>query len=259
MIAPTARFSDRVENYIKFRPGYPPEIITALQSSAGLTPDSVIADIGSGTGILTELFLKNGNPVIGVEPNLEMREAAERLLMEYPNFISVGSSAEATSLAPGSVDLVVAGQAFHWFDQTSAKAEFQRILRPEGGWVALIWNERQTEASPFLAAYEAFLKRHGTDYEEVNHTRIDAEMLGKFFHPSDYACHTFFNRQIFDLEGLRGRLLSCSYVPREGDPGFQPMLEALTPIFEEYQHDNQVFFDYDTRVYLGRFNATPNP
>ena len=186
MIAPTARFSDRVENYVKFRPGYPAELVTTLQSVVGLNPDSIVADIGSGTGILSELFLKNGNPVLGVEPNLEMREAAESLLAPYPRFMSIGSTAEATGLAPGSVDLIVAGQAFHWFDQTSTKAEFQRILRPEGGWVALIWNERQTDASPFLAAYEALLKTHGTDYEEVNHTRINAEMLSAFFHPGPH-------------------------------------------------------------------------
>src|SRR5688572_15000399 len=151
-----SRFSSRVENYIKFRPGYPKEVIDILKTDCGLTESSKVADIGSGTGILSELFLKNGNRVFGVEPNEPMRTAAERLLSAFPEFVSVDGSAEATRLEAGSMDFVAAGQAFHWFDRDAAKTEFKRILKPEG-WVVLIWNERSIDSTPFLREYEKLL------------------------------------------------------------------------------------------------------
>src|ERR1019366_5901844 len=136
----TTRFSSRVENYIKYRPGYPQAIVDLLSARCGLTSASVIADVGSGTGILTELMLRNGNKVFAVEPNRDMREAAERLLSQHPNFISVEGTAEVTRLNDASVDLIVAGQSFHWFDRVKTRQEFLRVLKP-GGWVALIWND----------------------------------------------------------------------------------------------------------------------
>jgi len=168
MIDSTKRFSSRVENYIKYRPDYPPDILELLKGMCGLSGDSVIADIGSGTGILTELFLRNGNEVFGVEPNREMREAAERLLGKYPNFKSISGRAESTTLKVGSVDFITASQAFHWFDRKKARREFLRIIKP-GGWTVLIWNEREL-VSPFARAYEHLLRTYATDYEEVNHS-----------------------------------------------------------------------------------------
>jgi SAM-dependent methyltransferase len=251
---PTKRFSDRVENYVKHRPGYPGEVIDTLRAASGLTPASVVADIGSGTGILTRLFLEKGNEVFAVEPNEAMRAAAEHALGAWPGFQSRGGTAEATGLPPQGVDFIVAGQAFHWFDQGAARVEFARILKPDG-WVALVWNERQTASSPFLREYEAFLREHGTDYQEVNHMRIDESVLAAFYAPGPFQRYTFFNRQEFDLDGLRGRLLSSSYIPQEGTPGYGPMMAALDVLFSRHAREGKVGIDYDTHLYVGRFHV----
>ncbi len=247
----TRRFSTRVENYIKYRPHYPPEVLQTLKERCGLSPASVIADVGSGTGILTEVFLRNGNAVYGIEPNQEMREAAERLLSEYPNFHSLDGRAEATTLPDRSVDFVTAGQAYHWFDRAAARAEFARILRP-GGWVALVWNLRQTGTTPFLRAYEDLLNTYGTDYTEVHFRGDNSEdSLDDFFGGDGPQIASFSNSQYFDFEGLKGRLLSSSYTPEPGHPNHEPMLSALRVIFDEHQVDGKVAFLYNTRLYYG--------
>ncbi len=248
----TRRFSTRVENYIKYRPNYPPQVLETLKEWCGLTPASVIADVGSGTGILSEVFLRSGNLVYGVEPNLEMREAAERLLSDYPNFHSLDGRAEATTLPDGSVDFVTAGQAYHWFERAAARAEFARILRP-GGWVALVWNLRQMSTTPFLRAYEQLLNTYGTDYADVHFKGDNAEdTLHDFYGGDGPQIVTFRNSQYFDFEGLKGRLLSSSYTPEPGHPNYEPMLKALRQMFDEHQVDGKVAFIYDTRLYFGR-------
>jgi len=189
---PTRRFSSRVESYIRYRPRYPQPIIALLERECGLTPASVVADVGSGTGILSELFLAKGNRVFGVEPNPEMREAGQRLLAGYPGFISVDGRAEATTLPHASVDLVTAGQAFHWFDRPSARAEFARILKP-GGWIMLIWNKRRKLGTPVAVAYETLLLRYGTDYYAVDHENVSDEMIAGFFHPAAMCLRVFEN------------------------------------------------------------------
>jgi SAM-dependent methyltransferase len=251
MLNSTQRFSSRVENYIKYRPRYPKAVVELLQRECQLKSASVIADIGSGTGILTELLLQNGNPVFGVEPNKEMREAAERLLSSYANFGSVVGTAEATTLPDKSVDLVTAGQAFHWFDLRKARTEFVRILKPEG-WVALIWNDRNISDRPFFKAYENLLVTYGKDYEAVGAKHVDDKIIGDFFAPSGFKRTHFPNRQDFDFEGLKGRLLSSSYAPEEGHPNHAPMLEALDRMYNEYERGGIVTFEYDTTVYYGQ-------
>lgn len=253
MIDPTRRFSSRVENYVKYRPGYPPVIVDLLRSECGLREHAVIADVGSGTGILAELLLKSGYTVLGVEPNAEMRAAGDRLLESYPGFTSVAATAEQTSLPDHSVDAVAAGQAFHWFDQTRARAEFARIVR-RGGWVVLIWNERRPDATPFLAAYEQLLQQYAPDYANVSHRQVDDSVIGPFFAPSGYKLRTFPNVQSFDFEGLTGRLLSSSYAPDAGHPNHEPMITALRTIFDTYQQNGRVAFEYDTQVYYGQLS-----
>jgi SAM-dependent methyltransferase len=216
-----------------------------------LTASSTIADVGSGTGILSEMFLKNGNTVYGIEPNRGMREAGERLLHLYPNFKSIESAAEATTLADGSVDFVTAGQAFHWFDRKGARREFQRVLKPEG-WTVLVWNERRTDTTPFLIAYEKMLVECGTDYEAVNHTKIDERVVAEFFAPENFRLKIYQNRQAFDFESLKGRLLSSSYTPEEGHPNYSPMLEEIERIFQEHAVSGEVSFDYETKIYYGQ-------
>lgn len=250
MPAPEQRFSDRVENYVRYRPHYPQEVIDWLQGEAALTPQSVIADVGSGTGISAELFLRFGCTVKAVEPNREMREAAERLLGGYPGFHSVNGSAQATTLPDQCADLVVAAQAFHWFNTPETRAEFSRILKP-GGHVVLIWNERKLDATPFLRAYERLLLTFATDYTKVRHENIDAGELSRFFIGS-FITHTFANEQRFDFESLKGRLLSSSYAPAEGQPKHDDMIAELRRIFDACNGSGIVCFEYDTRVHLGR-------
>jgi SAM-dependent methyltransferase len=244
------RFSNRVENYVRYRPGYPTAIVELLKAECGLDSDSVIADIGSGTGKLAEIFLGNGNVVIGIEPGAEMRAAAESILAGYKNFRSVAGTAEATTIAGSSVDIVVAGQAFHWFDPIRSKIECQRILKPNG-WVALIWNERQTDSSPFLQAYEKLLLTLGTDYPVIRHENA-YEAIESFFAPRKPRSTSFPNCQQFDFESLKGRLLSSSYTPEPSHPQFVPMLKTLEAIFNEYQQAGLVQFEYDTRVFYGQ-------
>jgi SAM-dependent methyltransferase len=251
---PTRRFSGRVENYVRFRPRYPAELIACLTSEAGLCASDVVADVGSGTGILSEMFLKLGNEVFGVEPNDEMREAAERILAGFPRFRSVASSAESTGLPAKSVDLVAAAQAFHWFDRNKAKEEFSRILRPPGR-VVLIWNDRKTVGSPFSERYEALLREFGTDYETVDHKNIDWDALDEFFSPNPWKTFSLPNRQELDFEGLRGRFLSSSYVPAAGEARHEAMLEELSRLFEQTGSRGLVRMEYETKIHVG--NLTP--
>lgn len=246
----TLRFSNRVENYVRYRPHYPAEVLEHLRTDCGLTPASIIADIGSGTGFLAEQFLANGNRVFGIEPNREMREAGERLLQNYQDFTSLGATAEETTLLSASVDLITAGQAFHWFDRERCREEFKRILR-QGGWVVLIWNDRRTDSTPFLIEYEHLLQTFGTDYAAVDHKRIDAQVLRDFFGEPPIR-KALPNYQHFDLPSLMGRLLSSSYVPDSTEPGHVQMLDALTQLFELHKKDGRVTLEYDTLVYYGR-------
>ncbi|HLK34563.1 MAG TPA: class I SAM-dependent methyltransferase [Terriglobales bacterium] len=250
-LRPTERFSNRVEDYVRYRPGYPPELLECLRRSCGLTPQWIIADIGSGTGLLTKIFLQNGNRVFGVEPNAEMRTAGEELLRAFDRFVSQEGRAEATGLETGSVDLIAAGQAFHWFDRPRARPEFERILKPSG-WVALIWNERLT-STPFLADYEQLLHRYSREYSKVDHRNVDESVLAEFFHPGGFRQEVFFMRQQFDWQGVRGRWLSSSYVPAPGQPGHDEMEQELHTCFHRYQQDGLVDWEYKTRLYYGRF------
>ncbi len=248
---PTHRFSGRVENYARYRPGYPDVVLDLLRDRCGLTEESEIADVGSETGALARLFLENGNRVFGVEPNAEMRRAGERLLRGHGRFASVAARAEGTTLPDGSVDFVTAGQAFHWFDPGFTRGEFARILKT-GGVVALIWNKRRKEGEPFLAGYEKLLRFHGTDYRDGHHGRRGSpEGVRDFFRPDPVEEATFENRQAFDLEGLRGRLLSSSYVPDAGEPGHPEVMEAAGRLFEEHQAAGRVVLTYDTQVFFG--------
>ena len=246
---PTRRFSDRVENYVRSRPGYPDGVLVVLREHAGLTPSAVVADVGSGTGLSSSLFLRNGNVVFGVEPNAAMREAAERRLGSTPGFRSVAGTAEATTLPDRSVDLIVAGQAFHWFDPPATRREFARVLRP-GGHAVLLWNARRTGSTPFLRAYEDLLLRYGTDYREVRHENVGPAELRMFF-GGPFESRRLENEQRFDLAGLTGRLLSSSYAPAEGHPNHRPMLDELADIFRRYAEEGSVRFEYDVELHFG--------
>jgi len=247
------RFSDRVADYARYRPGYPSGVVQLLREGCGLRPEHVIADIGSGTGVLSKLFLDHGNRVYGVEPNPEMRAAGEAFLRQYANFHSVSGSAEATTLAAHSIDFITAGQAFHWFKPDAARMEFQRILKP-GGWVVIAWNDRRMDETPFAREYETLLQRFGTDYKTVRDAYPEAQTIREFLNDSDLGARDLPNFQIFDWEGLCGRLESSSYAPKEGHPNFAPMMAELQRLFSANQRDCRVRMDYFTRVYFGQFD-----
>lgn len=247
---PTERFSSRVADYVRYRPSYPPAALELLQRRCGLGAGAVVADLGSGTGILTQLLLESGAEVIGVEPNDRMRAAAEHALAGNPRFRSVKGSAEASTLACGSVDLLVAGQAFHWFDVGGARREALRVLRP-AGFGALLWNEHPSAGSAFLTDYEALVRRHAPEYDQVVGSRADETRMRAFFGaPLERA--TFPNQQRFTYEGLCGRLMSSSYAPEAGEPQHEPLLAGLQQVFARHAHAGTVVFPYVTLVYFAR-------
>ncbi|MGA7399721.1 MAG: class I SAM-dependent methyltransferase [Candidatus Sulfotelmatobacter sp.] len=248
----TSRFSDRVENYVLYRPGYPPEALQTLQTECGLTPADVVADVASGTGIWSRMMLENGNCVYGVEPNAEMRGAGERLLSGFPKFTSIAGTAEATTLPSQAVDFVTAAQAAHWFHREHARREFVRILKP-GGWLVLLWNERLTDSTAFLRDYEQLLLTYGTDYQDIRHEKTTSE-VNQFFDPAPYQERKFEMRQEFDYTGIAGRLLSSSYAPGPDHPQYAPMLRELRRIFDAHAVSGRANFEYKTRLYFGRLS-----
>jgi SAM-dependent methyltransferase len=245
-----SRFSSRVENYVKYRPHYPDAVVDVLRREIGFTPDQAVADIGSGTGISCEPFLKSGNTVFAIEPNADMRAAAEKWWGSNRKFHSMDASAEATSLPDHSVDLVVAGQAFHWFDVEKAKDEFRRILKADGH-VLLMWNTR-TRGDEFTRAYEDYLLKFGADFKTVRHEQITPDVFDAFFSPGSYKQIRLPNPQTMDFEGLKGRMLSSSYMPQEGSPNFDEMMRSLREIFDRHQKQNKVVMTYDTELHIGR-------
>ncbi len=247
---PTERFSDRVDDYAKYRPHYSPDIVAGLKRHCSLRKEDMIVDVGCGTGLLAKIFLEHGNPVIGVEPNANMRQAGEQFLSSFATFSMLDGTAERTGLAANTADFVVAAQAFHWFQPEATRREFVRIVKPEG-WVVLIWHDRDVTSTPFLRAYEDFLLRYATDYSTVAHNKVaNYGALEQFFSPNRMQMITQSTRQQLGLEGLRGRLLSSSYAPREG-PRANAMLKELPQLFDAHAANGQVVLEYQTRIYYG--------
>jgi SAM-dependent methyltransferase len=248
---PRERFSNRVDAYVRSRPSYPPGVLRVLEEAGALGRDKDVADVGSGTGIFTRLLLGRCRRVWAVEPNEPMRRAAEEALGGEAGFASVDGGAEATTLPAASVDLVTAAQAFHWFRPDAFRAECARILRP-GGAVALLWNQRLTDATPFLAGFEELLLRHGTDYARVRHEHVDHAALGAFFGPSGFSHAEAPNAQHFDWRGLEDRVRSASYTPAPGQPGFDTLMDALRTLFDAHSQAGRVSLLYTTHLYWGR-------
>lgn len=246
----TRRFSDRVADYLRFRPDYPPALLAWLQRECGLGAHSRVADVGAGTGISSALLLAAGSRVTAIEPNAAMRAAAIAALGDQPRFRAVDGRADATTLAAASVDLVTAAQAFHWFDRSAARREFRRILRPHGR-VAIWWNSRRLAGTPFLTGYEALLQDYGIDYAQVAARYADDASMRDWFGAGLIGSARFEHHQHLDFEGLRGRLLSSSYVPKADHPAHAPMLRALRGLFDATAVDGRVDFAYDTRVFAG--------
>lgn len=237
---PKERFTSRVENYVKYRPGYPQELVTELRR-AGLSDGARVVDVGSGTGISTDLFLRHGYAVTGVEPNEAMRAAALARGQAV-----VEGTAEATGLADGCADLVFCAQAFHWFRRQEARREFLRVART-GGLIAVAWNLRRTTGNEFVEGLEALLGAHSADYAErvKTDTSETVASLGELFAPAEVRMFQTEHGQRLDWPSLLGRLLSASYVP-QGDAEFEAEAMAL---FDRTQRDGFVWMPYDCRMY----------
>jgi SAM-dependent methyltransferase len=249
---PKKIFGPRVEAYVHYRPGYPADVLNPLVKECGLNPDWHVADIGSGTGLLARLFLDFGCAVSGVEPNEEMRLAGEQILADYPNFTSLPGSAEATGLADGSVGLVCAGMAFHWFDIPRAKEEFRRILTP-AGWVALVWNRMLAGPDAFMRDYTGVILETCPAWTETQRRDLPGSSLDlPGFFGGKYRRAACPNQQVLDWDGLRGRTLSIAHVPQPDDPAHGPMFTQLGEIFDRYQSSGKVVVPYETEVYYGR-------
>ncbi len=247
---PRERFSDRVENYAKYRPSYPEKMVGLFQ--AIVPPPSSVADIGSGTGILTRQLLKAGYELFAVEPNQAMRKEAEQALSSYPAFHSVPGAGESTTLADRSVALITCAQAFHWLDRVKTRVEFSRILTANGV-VALIWNERLDNVSLVNREYGDLLSQMAPEYQKVSHRQVGLEEIRSFFAPGEVELQTFPNYQTLNREGFLGRLLSSSYVPNLGQPGHLEIMEAAAKIFDAHNVAGEITFDYETKVFVGRF------
>lgn len=243
-INPKARFSNLADNYAKYRPDYPKEIIKFLTSTIGLSKRHIIADIGSGTGISAKLFLDNGNEVYGIEPNAEMRGTGEKCLSNYTNFYSLDASSENTKLEAESIDIITSGQAFHWFEPEETRKEFLRILKPNG-FVVIFNNRRKLSDTPFMNEYSELIKK----YCEKEHKNLLNTDLPYFFELRTIHKEVFPNPQIFNLERLIGDLVSYSYMPHEGDPGFDDMISEFEILFEKYSNNGMLTFEYETALY----------
>jgi ubiquinone/menaquinone biosynthesis C-methylase UbiE len=248
------RFSNRVADYVRYRPSYPPALLDLLAKECALRPSQTIADIGSGTGLLSKLFLDHGNRLYGVEPNAEMRAAGEEFLRDYPNFTSINGSAETSGLQDTSADFITAGQAFHWFDVEKASREFRRILKP-GGSVVVVWQDRRMEETPFAREYEHLLERFGVDYKKVKDAYPEANKIRNFFDAGTFQSRDLPNQQILDWDGLRGRLRSSSYAPTEKHENYAAMMAELQRIFDAYQQSGSVRMEYFARVYFGKLGG----
>ena len=250
MMRPTERFSSRADNYARYRPDYPAAAVELLTTRCGLSPTAVVADIGSGTGILTGRLLASGAQVFAVEPNDAMRAVAEARFGGQVRFRSVRGTAEATTLPDASVDLLLAAQAFHWFDVAQARREALRVMR-ETAWAALLWNERPPQPGAFLAEYEALLLRHAPEYARITASRAEEASMREFLGGSMQLA-TFPNQQVLDFAGLEGRLLSSSYAPEPGDPQFEPLMQGLREVFNRHERGGSVVFPYRTLVYFAQ-------
>jgi SAM-dependent methyltransferase len=266
MANPTPMISQRVDNYILHRPRYPRAILDLLRARCGLEPRHTIADIGSGPGILTELFLEHGHRVLGVEPDPDMRAGAAYYLRDFSSFRSVAGTAEETTLSDRSVDFVTVGQAFHWFDLERARDEFRRILRIDG-WVVLVWNIQKAVGKPFLEALQGFWETEQfwkvtspqtrEQMARAQAYRLDEELareelLDPFFGEGRYEQVSFDNPVIYDFQGLKGRILSNGPALEPGDPNYEPMLTALEDLFQTHQINGTVTIEHDTRVVYGK-------
>src|SRR5487761_1149721 len=228
----TQRFTGRAEAYSSYRPTYPKQFLDILNKEANFDSTKIVADIGSGTGILSKLFLENGNRVFSVEPNDDMRSVAGSNLGHFQRFASIKGTAENTTLEDRSVDLISVGQALHWFDSKRSWKEFSRIIK-RGGYLCILYNDRKTDDASGIMQ------------------RVEDDILSKFFSGWSFKKFSISNEQVLDFEGLVGRVCSASYMPQQNQQGFSEVKRELKDMFSKYQKDNKIMLSYETNIFLG--------
>jgi SAM-dependent methyltransferase len=245
VLSPTKRFSNRVENYVKYRPSYPAAMIPFFEASLGLKQGQRIVDIGSGTGLFAKPLLEQGYAVTCIEPNDDMRRAGEQELGRFAGFTSRKHKGEQTGLRGQSVDLITVAQAFHWMDPMATKKEFNRILKADGH-IVLAWNLRQ-HTTAFMKAYHDLKERYRI--EETTARRDDEETLTAFFAPKTMQVQRFENNQLLNFEELKGQLLSASYIPLPGHPLYEEMIASLAELFVTSQQGGVITMVHETKIY----------
>jgi ubiquinone/menaquinone biosynthesis C-methylase UbiE len=242
----TQRFTGRAEDYDRYRQRYPTEeILNRLREWCGLAPDWLVADIGAGTGMLAEVFLENGNRVLAIEPNLDMRDQMRPSVEQHlghpaPQLEIIDATAEDTTLPAASIDLVAAGRAFHWFDKDRALAEFHRILKPTG-WVVLVAVDRDRDSTdpayrPQIDAYEHLMATHGTDYTRVRSGYRTYDRIDTFFDGELHRAQLPGLRPL-DWPTFSGHAKSLSVTPQPGHPGYDAFERALRHYFDTHARD----------------------
>ena len=245
----TRRFSNRAKLYAKYRPGYPKVLISFFKDELNLSPLHVIADVGSGTGLLSKLFLDNGNLVYAVEPNMEMRQTAESFFNKNPKFHSINGMAEHTTLDSHKIDFITVAQAFHWFNKELTKQEFKRILKPNGE-IVIVYNDRK-KTDGFMQEYERLLLKYAPNYKEQTHQDVSEEEIADFYGNKVFGKKCFDNYQSLDFEGFKGRLMSSSFIPMELSS--QPNVDKeLKETFHKCQEEGKIRFEYLTVVWYGK-------
>jgi SAM-dependent methyltransferase len=258
------RFTGRAEDYDRYRQRYPAEeILARLRLWCGLAPEWIVADVGAGTGMLSEVFLANGNRVLAVEPNPEMSARMRELLIERrspdgPELRILDATAEETTLPDASVELIAAGRAFHWFDWERALAEFRRILKP-GGWVTLVAADRDRDTTdpafrPQVDAWEALLADHGTDYTRIRSGYRSYETMDNFFHGELHQDQLHGTRTL-DWTAFRGYALSLSVTPQPGHPKHEAFERELRRYFEAYAGGGMLTMPTICWINAGRLDA----
>ncbi|MES9683018.1 class I SAM-dependent methyltransferase [Gottfriedia acidiceleris] len=243
-------FSGKADRYSKFRPSYSNEYINYLLSENHLSKGSVIADIGSGTGILTKLLLEKKLTVFAIEPNDDMRGIAEKTLKEYDQYKSINATAENTSLKNNSVDLITVAQAFHWFDKEKFRLECKRILK-ENAKVSLVWDSKDV-LSPLMIELQEICKETCPKFKGFSGgIENTPDVTNQFFKNGIYETMVYRNDLEMDLEGFLGRNLSSSFSPLSGEKEFEPYRTALTNLFNKYGLNGKIVYPYITKSYLG--------
>ena len=244
----TVRFSERVQAYLAGRPRYPAAIVTHLADRGALRAGARVADVGIGTGLSAEPFLAAGYAVVGIEPNAPMRAAGEEYLARYAAFSMRDGTSDATGLDAASVDLVLAAQAFHWFDAARFRAESLRVLRP-GGWAALVWNDRDLTGTGFLEGYEALMVEYGNDYLAIRYRHQGTDAIPVYFGGKAPIPAEFPHRRRMNWEMIAALAQSASYLPAPGQPRHAELIAALRRLFDENADQGSIEMRYTCRIH----------